>query len=157
DYFGSAINRCARLRAVGHGGQLLLSHATEELVRDQLPAGTALRDLGEHRLKDVVRAERIFQVLHPELPGDFPALQSPATLPHNPPLQPTSFIGRERELAEVRRLLAGSRLLTLTGSGGVGKTRLALQVAALRPPPPCRLLPLSPASLLPAGPEACLA
>jgi class 3 adenylate cyclase len=130
DYFGAAVNRCARLRAVAHGGQLLLSSATQELIRDALPDEVSLRDLGEHRLRDLARPERIFQLLHPDLPSDFPPLTSLNSLPHNLPQQVTSFIGREKEMAEVRRLLATTRLLTLTGSGGTGKTRVSLQVAA---------------------------
>jgi class 3 adenylate cyclase len=130
DYFGPAVNRCARLRAVAHGGQLLLSSATQELVRDALPEGVTLRELGEHRLRDLARPERVFQLLHPDLPADFPPLASLNTLPNNLPQQVTSFIGREKEMAEVRRLLDKTRLLTLTGSGGTGKTRVSMQVAA---------------------------
>src|SRR5262249_15559358 len=89
-------------------------------------------DLGEHRLRDLVRPERIFQALHPELASEFPPLKSLDALPHNLPLQPTSFVGRAHEMAEVNDLLQGTHLLTVTGSGGVGKTRLALQVAADR-------------------------
>jgi class 3 adenylate cyclase len=130
DYFGAAVNRCARLRAVAHGGQLLLSSATQELVRDSLPEEVGFRDLGEHRLRDLARPERVYQLLHPDLPADFPLLTSLNTLPNNLPQQVTSFVGREKEMAEVRRLLTTTRLLTLTGSGGTGKTRLTLQVAA---------------------------
>ena len=132
DYSGQALNRVARLMAAAHGGQALLSAVTQELVRDQLPAGAALRDLGEASLKDLARPERVFQLLHPALPSDFPPLRSldnPA-LPNNLPQQLTSFIGREKELTEIRALLARARLLTLTGAGGSGKTRLSLQVAA---------------------------
>lgn len=130
DYYGSAINRCARLRAIAHGRQTILSLATEELVRDALPEGASLRDLGEHRLRDLARPERVYQLLHPDLAGNFPALKSLDTLPNNLPHQLTSFIGREKEMAEVKQLLSTTFLLTLTGSGGCGKTRLALQVAA---------------------------
>jgi len=130
DYYGSAVNRCARLRAIAHGGQALLSMATEELVRDGLPAGVTLHDLGEHRLSDLARPERVFQLLAPGLPDDFPPLRSLDALPHNLPVQLTSFVGRERELAAVRAALAAHRLVTLTGAGGCGKTRLGLQVAA---------------------------
>jgi class 3 adenylate cyclase len=130
DYFGAAVNRCARLRAVAHGGQTLLSSATQELIRDVLPEGMGFRDLGEHRLRDLARPERVFQLLHPDLPDDFPPLSSLNTLPNNLPQQVTSFIGREKEMADVRRLLATTRLLTLTGSGGTGKTRVSLQIAA---------------------------
>lgn len=129
DYFGPPVNRVARL-LIGHGGETLLSQATYELVRDVLPEGARLRDLGLHRLKDLSRPEHVFQVLYPGLPTDFPPLKSLDTQPNNLPQQLTSFIGREREMAEVKRLLTTTRLLTLTGAGGCGKTRLALQVAA---------------------------
>src|SRR5207302_9191926 len=100
------------------------------LVRDRLPPGLALRGLGTHRLKDLAEPEQVFQLEHPELPTEFPPLRSLSTLLNNLPVQPTTFIGREREIAEVKRLLGSARLLTLTGTGGVGKTRLALQAAA---------------------------
>jgi predicted ATPase/class 3 adenylate cyclase len=130
DYFGPALNRAARLMAVAHGGQVLVSLATEELVRDSLPAELGLMELGEHRLRDLSRPERVFQLQGPGLRVDFPALASLDALPGNLPLQVSSFIGRERELARVARVLGEARVLTLTGVGGVGKTRLALQVAA---------------------------
>jgi predicted ATPase/class 3 adenylate cyclase len=130
DYYGSAVNRCARLRAIAHGGQTLLSQATYDLVRDALPSGLRVRDLGEHRLADLHRPEQVYQLLADGVPTDFPPLRSLETIPNNLPLQLTSFVGREREMAEVTRLLEGARLLTLTGPGGTGKTRLALQVAA---------------------------
>ncbi len=130
DYFGPTLNRVARLLAIGHGGQTLLSHSTSELVRDALPPQATLRDLGTHRLKDLQRPEQVFQLEHGGLPDEFPPLRSLDALPHNLPLQPTAFIGRERELADLRRLLSASHLLTLTGAGGSGKTRLALQLAA---------------------------
>ena len=132
DYYGSALNRAARLMAAGHGGQVLLSAATQELVRDYLPDGAGLRALGEHRLKDLGRPEQVFQLVHPALPADFPPLRSldnPA-LPNNLPQQTTSFIGREKQVEEVKARLNKTRLLTLTGAGGSGKTRLSLQVAA---------------------------
>src|SRR5262245_58515270 len=131
-YLGLPLVRCARLMATAHGGQVVLSEAVTALVRDALPAGAALRDLGAHRLKDLARPERVVQLLHPELPAEFPPLRSLDARPHTLPLQPTSFVGRERELAAVReRLLDPAvRLLSLTGPGGVGKTRLALRVAA---------------------------
>lgn len=130
DYFGSTLNRAARMMAVGAGGQSLLSQTTAAVVQDQLPKQVALRDLGEHRLKDLVRPEHIYQVVVPELPETFPPLKSLSAFPHNLPVQLTSFVGREKEIAETRKLLAATRLLTLTGPGGTGKTRLALQVAA---------------------------
>jgi predicted ATPase/class 3 adenylate cyclase/Tfp pilus assembly protein PilF len=132
DYFGPPLNRVARLLAAGHGGQVLLSNTTRELVRDSLPEGTGLRDLGEHRLKDLVRPEHIFQLDAAGLPPEHPPLKSLNPRPHNLPVQPTPLIGRERELREILEWLQGGavRLLTLTGPGGTGKTRLALQAAA---------------------------
>ena len=132
DYFGSPLNRIARLMAAGHGGQVLLSEATQGLVRDALPPDASLLDLSRHRLKDLGRPEQVFQLLHPALAADFPPLRSldnPA-LPNNLPQQPTSFIGRETQIEEVKARLGKSRLLTLVGAGGSGKTRLSLQVAA---------------------------
>ena len=129
-YFGAPLYRCARLMATAHGGQTVFSEAAAALVRDALPAGAALRDLGAHRLKDLQAPERVAQLLHPDLPAAFPPLRSLDALPHNLPLQLTSFVGRERELGEVAGILAAHRLVTLTGVGGTGKTRLALQVAA---------------------------
>jgi predicted ATPase/class 3 adenylate cyclase len=130
NYFGVAVNRCARLRAIGHGGQILLSQTTAALACDALPEGVTLRDLGTHRLKDLQRPEPIFQLMHPELPAEFPPLGSLEAFAHNLPLQLTRFIGREEQMAQVKHLLQSARLLTLTGAGGCGKTRLALQVAA---------------------------
>lgn len=132
DYFGQPLNRLARLLSVGHGGQILLSLAAQELVRDGLPVGVSLRELGTHRLKDLARPETIFQLCHSALTNEFPPLRSldNPSLPNNLPEQVTSFIGREKETAEVRELLSRVRLLTLLGSGGCGKTRLSLQVAA---------------------------
>lgn len=130
DYFGPTMNRTARLLAAGHGGQVLLSFASEELVRDQLKQGVTLRDLGERRLKDLNRPERIFQLIMEGLPTEFPPLRSMEVVPNNLPVQLTSFVGREREMTEVKRLLGTTHLLTLTGTGGTGKTRLSLQVAA---------------------------
>jgi predicted ATPase/class 3 adenylate cyclase/Tfp pilus assembly protein PilF len=132
DYFGPPLNRVARLMAAGHGGQILFSLAVQELCRDVLPPEVTLRDLGERRLKDLSRPETVFQAMHPALPAEFPPLRSldnPA-LPNNLPQQLTSFIGRETQAAEVKALLGKNRLLTLTGAGGSGKTRLSLQVAA---------------------------
>jgi predicted ATPase/class 3 adenylate cyclase len=130
DYYGLTVNRCARLRAAASGEQILLSLAIQELIRDHLPEQLSLRDLGEHRLKDLIRPERVFQLLAPDLPGDFPPLRTLDSLPNNLPQQLTSFVGREREMAEVKRLLGSTRLLTLIGAGGTGKTRLSLQAAA---------------------------
>ena len=132
DYFGQALNRVARLLSAGHGGQVLLSQTAQELTRDGLPPSAALLDLGEHSLKDLGRPERVFQLLAPGLPRDFPPLRSlsnPA-LRNNLPQQISSFVGRAEEVAQVEALLAKTRLLTLTGMGGTGKTRLALQAAA---------------------------
>jgi len=130
DYFGSCVNRAARLMSIGHGGQVLLSEATCALVRETLPAPAGLRDMGRHRLRDLNTPEQVAQLLHPALPAAFPPLQSLDAFATNLPVQLTSFIGREKELSEVQDLLARTRLLTLTGSGGCGKTRLALQAAA---------------------------
>jgi class 3 adenylate cyclase len=130
DYFGQSLNRVARILASAHGGQVLFSLPTEELVRDHLPPGVQLRALGEHRLRDLARPEHLYQLVAPDLPSHFPALRSLESVPNNLPVQLTSFVGRERELAEVKRLLSSTRLLTLTGSGGTGKTRLSLQVGA---------------------------
>ena len=130
DYFGLALNRVARLRDAAHGGQILVSLAAEELVRDALPEGTSLRTLGEHRLRDLTRPERVFQILDSRLPDDFPPLRTLDTLPNNLPRHLTSFVGRRSDVAEVRQLITEAPLVTLSGPGGVGKTRLCLQVAA---------------------------
>lgn len=129
-YVGLDLHRTARICTAGHGGQILLSQTTRELVEDDLPESVALRDLGEHRLKDLTRPQRLFQVMVADLPSDFPPLRSLDVVPNNLPIQLTSFIGREQQIADVKRLLGTARLLTLTGAGGSGKTRLALQVAA---------------------------
>ena len=130
DYYGSAVNRCARLRALAHGGQILLSATTARLAQEGMTGESGLRDLGIHHLKDLQQPEQVFQLTHPALPAEFPALRSLESLPNNLPMQLTSFIGRENEMAQVKRCLETARLVTLTGSGGAGKTRLALQVAA---------------------------
>jgi predicted ATPase/class 3 adenylate cyclase len=132
DYFGPPVNRVARLLSAGHGGQTLLSLAAQELVRDGLPEGTELRDMGERHLKDLFRPERVFQLLAPDLPEGFPPLKTLDARRNNLPVQPTPLVGREREAGEVAGLLRREevRLLTLVGPGGTGKTRLGLQVAA---------------------------
>ena len=132
DYFGPALNRVARLLAVAHGGQVVLSRATTEMVRDYLPAGVGLRDLGTHRLKDLGRPEEVFQLEIESLEEEFPPLRSldNPDLRHNLPEMVSSFVGRDDEVVALRQLIDVSRLVTLTGAGGVGKTRLALQVAA---------------------------
>jgi predicted ATPase/class 3 adenylate cyclase len=130
DYFGPTVNRVARLLAIGHGGQILLSSATAALVQGNLPPHTRLRDLGEHRLRDLARAERVYGLSAPDLAVDFPPLRSLAALATNLPLQLTSFVGRETELAQIESLISRHRLVTLVGSAGVGKTRTMLQVAA---------------------------
>jgi predicted ATPase len=129
DYFGPTLNRAARLLAIGHGGQVLLSGATAALVADDLPAGCRLVDRGEHRLRDMDRLEHVHQLAGPGLRLDFPPLRSTAPVDSHLPVQVTSFVGRTRELAEVRRLLGSNRLVTLVGVGGTGKTRLMHEVA----------------------------
>jgi predicted ATPase/class 3 adenylate cyclase len=130
DYFGPAVNRVARLLSVAHGGQVLLAGSTRELVHGELPAGVSLLDLGSHRLKDLTGAEQVWQLSIAGLPAEFPPLKSLDTVPNNLPIAQTSFLGREHDLKEVKSLLGQHKLLTLFGSGGVGKTRLALQVGA---------------------------
>lgn len=130
DFFGPPVNRTARIMAVAHGGQVLLSQALVDSVGSRLPPETTLRDLGGVRLKDLASPERVHQVVHPSLRADFPALRSLESTPNNLPQQLTSFLGRERELQELAKLLPTSRLLTLLGMGGLGKTRLSLQIAA---------------------------
>ncbi len=130
EYVGLDVHRTARVCAAGHGGQILLSTTTGSLVRDSLPEGAALRSLGSHRLKGLQHPEQISQIVHPDLPDQFPPPRSLDAFPNNLPRQLTIFVGREREIAEVKRLLSTARILMLTGSGGCGKTRLALEVAA---------------------------
>ena len=130
DYYGSPVNRCARIRGLAHGGQTLVSNAVAELVRDELPPGVALIDMGTHRLKGLNRPEMVFQLWLPGLPNEFPPLQSTGATPGNLPTPLTPIIGRQREVADVSSLLARDdvRLVTLTGPGGTGKTRLSLEV-----------------------------
>jgi predicted ATPase/class 3 adenylate cyclase len=130
DYFGPALNRTARIMAVGYGGQVLLSGATASLVRDGLPANTTVKDLGEHHLKGLSNTEHLWQLVAAGLPGEFPVLQSLSTLPNNLPFLLTTFIGREKEIAAIKSSLNKARLVTLTGSGGTGKTRLSLEIGS---------------------------
>jgi predicted ATPase/class 3 adenylate cyclase len=132
DYFGPTLNRAARIMSAGHGGQVLLSAAAAALVTDQLPSGSTLHDLGEYQLKGLGRAERVFQLVHPDLEASFPPLATRPRRPSELPEQPSEFIGRDPELREIRERLEDDsvRLLTLTGPGGIGKTRLALRAAA---------------------------
>ncbi|MFV1990491.1 MAG: adenylate/guanylate cyclase domain-containing protein, partial [Acidimicrobiales bacterium] len=130
DYYGPTVNRAARLRAIAHGGQTVISGATYELVQDQLPQGTALVDMGDHGLKDLTRPEHVYQLNVDGLPSEFPPLLSLSAVANNLPVQLTEFVGRESELADVKRLLAENRLVTILASGVSGKTRLAIQAAA---------------------------
>ncbi|MHA2621304.1 MAG: tetratricopeptide repeat protein [bacterium JZ-2024 1] len=130
DYYGPTLNRCHRLMSVAHGGQILVSSVTRELVSNYLPPGVSLKSLGEHRLPDLVLPEVVYQVVHPDLPQNFPPIRTLGTYQHNLPIQTTNFVGRANELREATRLLKKCRLVTLVGAGGVGKTRLALQIGA---------------------------
>jgi predicted ATPase/class 3 adenylate cyclase len=130
DYFGPPVNRTARLMSAAHGGQVLLTQAVAGGVEARLPPEVSLRDLGSVRLKDLSQPEHVYQLVHPALRQDFPALRSLEATPNNLPQQLTSFIGREREVEEAKELLKSARLLTLLGMGGLGKTRLSLQVGA---------------------------
>jgi predicted ATPase/class 3 adenylate cyclase/DNA-binding CsgD family transcriptional regulator len=130
NYAGPTINRTARLRDLGHGGQTLLSGVTEALVLDRLPDDAWLTDLGTHPLRDLPRPERVAQLCHPDLVNEFPPLRaSKAVVSERLPMQLTSFVGRDEQLTQVRELLTENRLVTLTGAGGSGKTRLAIEVA----------------------------
>jgi len=129
DYFGQALNRTARLLSVGHGGQVLVSLVTERLAAGSVAEGISFRDLGDHRLRDLARPERIYQLDVQGHPSEFPPLRTPDVVPNNLPTLATSFVGRDQELEEVKKLIRGSRVLTLTGVGGAGKTRLAIQSA----------------------------
>jgi len=130
EYVGMDVHRAARICAAGHGGQILVSQTTRDIIEARPLEGLILRDLGEHRLKDLGQAQHLYQIILPDVPSEFPPLKSLGILPNNLPVQLTSFVGRGREMAEVKRLLNSTRLLMLTGTGGSGKTRLALQVAA---------------------------
>lgn len=130
DYFGPTVNRVSRLLSIGHGGQVLISGTTADLAQGEMPPKTTFRDLGSQRLKDLSQPEQVYQLVSPDLAQDFPPLRSLDALPNNLPLQITSFVGRDNEIAALKARLAQARLLTLVGSGGVGKTRLALQVGA---------------------------
>jgi predicted ATPase/class 3 adenylate cyclase/Tfp pilus assembly protein PilF len=129
-YVGIDVHRAARIAAAAHGGQILLSQSTHDLVASQLPSGLTLQDLGKHRLKDLRQPRQLFQLVIPDLPTEFPPIKSLDALLNNLPMQLTSFIGRQKELSELQDLLKSTHLLTLTGPGGSGKTRLALQVAS---------------------------
>ena len=131
NYIGPTINRTARLRGLAHGGQTVLSGATEDMVVDRLPAGAWLTDLGTHPLRDLPRPERVVQLCHPDLRNDFPPLCTAKTaVSHNFPVQLTSFVGRGAQMTDLEKLLVDNRLMTLTGAGGAGKTRLAVEIAA---------------------------
>ena len=131
DYYGSAVNRAARLRGIAHGGQTLMSGSTRELVQEQdLPEGVTVRDMGEHRLKDLTRPERVFQLDVEGLTDQFPPLASLDEVPNNLPIQVTDFVGRQAELEQAKGLLGTTRLLTILAPGGTGKTRLGIQAAA---------------------------
>jgi predicted ATPase/class 3 adenylate cyclase len=130
DYFGPTVNRVARLLAIGHGGQVLVSITTRELLRGALTSELSLRDLGAHQLKDLAQSEQIYQLVAAGLPDEFPPLLSLDVLPNNLPRQLTSFVGRENVAAEIKELIGSRRLITLVGTGGAGKTRCAIQIAA---------------------------
>ena len=130
DYYGPAVNRAARLMASAHGGQILVSQTTAQLLEEALPLGVVLEDLGEHRLRDLARPEHLFQVTHPGLPAEFPPLRTIDAYRTNLPAQRTTFVGRDADVDAVAGALRESRLVTITGVGGVGKSRLAIQVAA---------------------------
>jgi predicted ATPase/class 3 adenylate cyclase len=130
DFFGQALNRTARLLSVAHGGQVVVSLVAQRIAGSHLPVGVALRDLGEHRLRDLAGSERIYQLDVEGVAGRFPPLRTPDLVPNNLPTFVTSFVGRQQELDEVKRLIGATRVLTITGVGGSGKTRLAIQAAA---------------------------
>src|SRR6266542_629122 len=168
DYFGSAVNRAARIMGAAHGGQIILSQAVVDRVAGRLPQAVSLHDLGSVRLRDLTHPERVYQIVHPQLRRDFPALRSLEATPNNLPQQVSSVIGRESVLAEVTTLLGNTRLLTLVGVGGLGKTRVSLQAGAdvlddfpdgvwfvqLAPLSDARLVPVAVASVLGVKEEA---
>jgi predicted ATPase/class 3 adenylate cyclase len=128
-YYGTVVNRCARLRGIAHGGQTLLSEAAAQLAGRSIPSGASLKDMGAHRLEGLAQPERVFQLCHASLPDVFPALASLDARPNNLPIHLTRFVDREHEVTELNRLLVDHRLVTFTGPGGCGKTRLAVQAA----------------------------
>ncbi len=130
DYYGSAVNRAARLRAIAHGGQTVMSGSTWELIQDSPPQGATITDMGEHALKDLTRPEHVYQLNPSGLPTDFPPLASLDAVANNLPRQVTEFVGRTQELEQAKELLTKTRLLTILAPGGTGKTRLAIQAAA---------------------------
>lgn len=130
DYYGPSVNRVARLLSIGYGGQVLVSGAAADLAQGEMPPQTGLRDLGSHRLKDLAQPEQVYQLTAPDLPQKFFTLRSLDALPNNLPLQLTSFVGRDEEIERVKTLLETHRLVTLVGTGGVGKSRLSLQIGA---------------------------
>ncbi|MGB7046898.1 MAG: adenylate/guanylate cyclase domain-containing protein [Candidatus Cybelea sp.] len=130
DYFGPTLNRAARLMSIGHGGQILVSSATAALLRDVLPSEISLRELGSYRLKDLSLSETTYQVVGPELRAEFPALTSVDSHPNNLPSRISTFVGREEELEELRSRVSDRAIITIVGMGGIGKTRLALQLAS---------------------------
>src|SRR5262249_43567786 len=130
EYMNQPLNRCARLMATAHGGQVVVSDATAAVTRGKLPEGAELVDLGEHRLRDLAQPMRVCQVTHSDLASECARLRWVDAFPGILPAQPTSFVGRDTELAGIGKALDEWRMVTLTGTGGVGKTRLAVQVAA---------------------------
>jgi predicted ATPase/class 3 adenylate cyclase len=130
DYFGPTVNRVSRLLSIGHGGQVLVSGTSTDLAQGDMPPKSSLRDLGAHRLRDLIQPEQVYQLVSPDLPSEFPPLRSLEALPNNLPLQLSELVGREADVNEVEKRLAKARIMTLVGTGGVGKTRLALQVGA---------------------------
>jgi predicted ATPase/class 3 adenylate cyclase len=162
DYFGPVVNRVARLLSVAHGGQVIISAITADLAQGGLPAGVELRDMGEHRLKDLTNPERVYQIVAPGLADGFAPLRSLGAMPNNLPVQLTTFVGRDHEVGEITTLVDKSRLVTLVGAGGIGKTRIALQAGAnvLEQYPDgvwlVELAPLTDAALIPSAVAAAM-